>query len=65
MERDTHGIGFTLEVTEYFIHQLSEADRLMRACDSRCTEAPKTQLPSFNIRIINNFVVDYAFIYGP
>jgi hypothetical protein len=46
-ERDTNGICFTLEVTEYFIHQLSEADWLMGACDSRCTEASKTQPPSF------------------
>jgi hypothetical protein len=25
-ERDTNGVCFTFEVTEYFIHQLSEAD---------------------------------------
>jgi hypothetical protein len=43
----TNSICFTLEITEYFIHHLSEADWLTRACDSRCTEASKTQPPSF------------------
>jgi hypothetical protein len=43
----TNGICFMLEVTEYFIHQLSEADWLSKACDSRCTEASKTQPLSF------------------
>jgi hypothetical protein len=48
-ERDicTNGICFTLEVTEYFIHQLPEADWLIRGCESRCAEASKTQPPSF------------------
>jgi hypothetical protein len=44
-ERDTNSICFTLEVAEYFIRQLCEADWLTRAHDSRCTEA--SQLPSF------------------
>jgi hypothetical protein len=43
----TNGVRFTLEVTEYFIHQLSEADWLTRARDSRCVEESTTQLPSF------------------
>jgi hypothetical protein len=36
-----------LEVTEYFVHQLFEADWLTGACDSRCAEAYKTKPPSF------------------
>jgi hypothetical protein len=36
-----------LEVTEYFIHQLDEADWLTRACNSTRAEAFKTQPPSF------------------
>jgi hypothetical protein len=42
----TYGICFMLEVTEYFIHQHSEDDWLMKACDSRCTEAQKSLMPS-------------------
>jgi hypothetical protein len=37
----TNGISFTLKVTEFFI-QSSEADWLIRVCDSRCTEAFRT-----------------------
>jgi hypothetical protein len=40
-------IPISLEVTEYFIHHLSEADWLTRARDSRCAEESKTQPPSF------------------
>jgi hypothetical protein len=36
-----------LAVTEYFIHQVSEADWLTRARDSRCAEASITQPPLF------------------
>jgi hypothetical protein len=39
-------ICFTPEVTEYFIHHLSEADWLMRACDI-CAEVSKSWLPTF------------------
>jgi hypothetical protein len=46
-ERDINGVYFMPEVTEYFIHQLSEADWLMTACDSTCAEASKTWLLSF------------------
>jgi hypothetical protein len=46
-ERYTNGVCFMFEVTEYFIHHLSEADWLTRARDSRCAEASKTQPPSF------------------
>jgi hypothetical protein len=44
-DRDTDGVCFTLEATEYFTHQLSEADWLTTARASRCAEASKTQLP--------------------
>jgi hypothetical protein len=71
-ERDTNGICFMLEVTEHFIHQLSEVDWFTRVSDSCHAETPKTQPPSFmsvtlaafNLRIINNSVVTYAFKYG-
>jgi hypothetical protein len=38
----TNGICFTLQVTDYFMHQLSEADWLTRAHNSRCTKASNT-----------------------
>jgi hypothetical protein len=38
-ERYTSGVCFTLEVTEYFIDQLSEAGWLTMARDSTCAEA--------------------------
>jgi hypothetical protein len=44
---NTNGVCFTLEVTEYFIHHLCEADWLTRARDSRCAEVSNTQPPSF------------------
>lgn len=43
----TNGVCFTLEVTDYFIQQLSATDWLTMARDSSCAEAFKTQLPSF------------------
>jgi hypothetical protein len=53
MQRDregeiyTSGDCFTLEETEYFIHQLPEAHWLSSTRDNRCAEASKTRLPSF------------------
>jgi hypothetical protein len=43
----TNGVCFALEVTEDFIHHLSEADWLTRARDSKCAEASKIRPPSF------------------
>jgi hypothetical protein len=43
----TNGICFTLEVTEHFIHQLSEVDWLTKAWDSRCAEVSKIWPPLF------------------
>lgn len=46
-ERDTYDICFTLEVAEYFLYQVSEADWLMTTCDSTCAQVSKNQLPLF------------------
>jgi hypothetical protein len=45
-----NGACFTLEVTGYFIHQLSEADWLTRARDRRCAEASKIRPSSVSVR---------------
>lgn len=46
MDIYTNGICFMFEATECFIYQVTEADWLMRAHESRCIEVSKTW-PSF------------------
>jgi hypothetical protein len=43
----TDDVCLSLEVTEYFIQQLSEADWLTKVRDSRCAGASKTWAPCF------------------
>jgi hypothetical protein len=55
-----------LEVTEYFIHQLSEADWIMRTLDSICVKASIIQLPLFmSVSLVSYMlpVIEYLWIF--
>lgn len=47
MYRPTDSVCLTPGVPEYFIHRLSEDDRLRRSRDSKFVEASETQPPLF------------------
>jgi hypothetical protein len=64
-EMYTNGVCCTPEVTEYFIHQLSEADWFTRSRDGRCAEASKTRPPFVSVTLQGNIPRRQPCSYSP